>query len=275
MDSIAHLETSLATLVAASTPDLRRASRARLVAFVLGILLAGTVVLRRVASTQESTASATAQAASHERRLRRTLADPAIQAVPVFSRVIRRVLRRIPAGTAVTVAVDESGHTQYFRILVAALCYRGRAVPLAWVLWDGQQPHPEPYWTDCATLLDAVAAVLPAGLRVTVVGDRAYGCPAFTDLVQQRGWDYVVRVQRQTKLRQADGREIQLRDLLPQDHRWCRMEGHVFKKEKWRAAAVVGYWRRGCKDPLLLVTSLPAQWRVVTLYRQRTQIEIV
>jgi hypothetical protein len=29
------------------------------------------------------------------------------------------------------------------------------------------------YWADCAHLLDQAATILPAGLRITVIGDRA------------------------------------------------------------------------------------------------------
>jgi hypothetical protein len=64
-------------------PDLSRAARQRLTFFVLGVLLTGSIVLRRVATTQSHIGMGTVQAASHERRLRRTLNDPQLgQAVP-------------------------------------------------------------------------------------------------------------------------------------------------------------------------------------------------
>jgi hypothetical protein len=50
-------------------------------------------------------------------------------------------------------------------------------------------------------------------------------------LVSTRGWDYLVRVQGQTRLRLADTTETPLRDLLTQPgQRFCR-RGHVFKKQ--------------------------------------------
>jgi transposase, IS4 family len=74
------------------------------------------------------------------------------------------------------------------RTLAAALGYRGRALPLAWVRWPAQQPHPQASWTDCQTLLAQAAAILPAGPSVTALADRAFGCPAFTDLAAAHGW---------------------------------------------------------------------------------------
>ncbi len=272
--SIAHLHAAVETLLTDSAPSLAPATRQRLVFFVLGVLLAGTLVLRRVATTHALLDCTSVQAASHERRLRRTLNDPNLgQAEPVYRRVVRRVLQGLCPGQRVGVVLDESGHSDVVRVLLAALWYRGRAVPLAWVLWPAQQPHPQAYWTDCATLLQQVAMCLPPGLHVTVLADRAFGCPGFTDLVTAQGWHYLVRVQGQTRLRHADGREQALRTLLPQaGTRWCGT-GQVFKKQGWRAASVVAYWRAPCREPLLLVSSLPPQWDLVRQYRGRSAIE--
>lgn len=99
--------------------------------------------------------------------------------------------------------LDESGHSAVVRVLVAALWYRGRAVPLTGVLWPCYAPHPQSYWTDCADLLRQVATLLPEGVPVSVLADRAFGCPAFTDVVEAHGWQYVVRVQGQTRLVQS------------------------------------------------------------------------
>lgn len=274
MPSIAHLEQAVETLLVDSLPTLPRATRQRLVAFLLGVLLAGTVVLRRVATTQAHLTPETATAASHERRLRRTLNDAQLgPAVPLYGRVLRRVLRRLPATRRLTVILDESGHSTVSRVLLAALWYRGRAVPLTWVLWSLYTPHAQSYWADCAELLIQVAALLPTGVSVTVLADRAFGCPGFTDLVTAQGWQVVVRVQGQTRLRQADGSEQALRQVLPQaGTRWCGT-GQVFKKEGWRAASVVAYWRVGCREPLLLVSTLSAGWGLVRLYRLRGAIE--
>jgi hypothetical protein len=188
MPSITHVTTAVETLLH-ETMDVPRAARQRLVFFVLGVLVAGTIVLRRVAITQTHIGMRTVQAASHERRLRRILNDPQVeQAVPMYGRLVRRVLQRMLAGQRDWLIRDERGHSDVVRVLLAALWYRGRAIPLAWVLWHAQHPHAESSWTDCQTLLTQVAAILPDGVRVTVLADRAFGCPAFTNLDLIQGW---------------------------------------------------------------------------------------
>jgi hypothetical protein len=274
MTRIRHLTDAVETLLRESGDQLPRATRQRLVMFVVGVLLAGTIVLRRVATTQTHIGLGTAQAASHERRLRRILNDAQLgQAVPMYGRVVRRVLRRLRTGQRVWLILDESGHSDVVRVLLAAWWYRGRAVPLAWVLWPAQQPHDQTYWQDCEHLLSQVAAILPPGLQVTVLADRAFGCPGFTDLVVAQGWTYLVRVQGQTRLRHADGTEQSFQSLLPAaGTRWCG-SGHAFKKQGWRAVSVVASWRVPCREPLLLVSNLPPSWDLVRQYRLRAAIE--
>jgi hypothetical protein len=274
MSSIPHLTDAVETLLRAGDDPLPRATRQRLALFVVGVLLAGTVVLRRVATTQTHIALGAAQAASHERRLRRIVNDPQLgAAAPMDGRVVRRVLQRLRPDQRVWLIVDESGHSDVVRTLVAALWYRGRALPLAWVLWPAQQPHPQAYWTDCQTLLAQAAAILPAGQSVTVLADRAFGCPAFTDLVAAHGWQYLVRAQRQTCLRHDDGRMQAFSTLIPQaGTRWCG-RGQAFKKQGWRPVSVVASWRVGCPEPLLLVSNLPPAWDLVRQYRRRAAIE--
>lgn len=274
MASITHLQDAVESLLHESVSDLPRASRARLAFLLLGVLLAGSVVLRRIATTHAYHTPETAHAASHERRLRRTLNDAHLaQAVPLYGRVLRRVLRRLPTDQPLIVILDESGHSTVLRTLVAAVWYRGRAVPLAWVSWPCYAPHPQSYWEDCADLLATVKPLLPAGVPVTVLADRAFGCPGFTDLVLAQGWQFIVRVQGQTRLQQSDGTVQALNTLLTTPNTRWYGSGQVFKKEGWRAASVVAYWRAGCDEPLLLVSSLRASWTLVRHYRMRSAIE--
>jgi hypothetical protein len=273
MSSIPHLYTAVEQLLTDSQLDLTQAARQRLVCFVIGVLVAGTLVLRRVATTQAHIALGSAKPASHERRLRRTLNEPSLGAPPMYGRVVRRVLRRLPATQRLWLIVDERGHSDVVRVLLTALWYRGRALPLTWVIWQAQQSHDQSYWTDCATLLRQVASILPKAQPITVLGDRAFGCPAFTDLVVAQGWDFIVRVQGQTRLQHPDGSTQALRLLLAQPgSHWCG-RGQAFKKQGWRTVGVVGYWRVGCRDPLLLVTILAAGLDIVRQYRLRSAIE--
>ncbi|MFP4439252.1 MAG: transposase [Chloroflexaceae bacterium] len=273
MRSRAQLTTAVETVIR-ETMDRPQAARRRLVFLVIGVLVAGTIVLRHGATTPSHIGLGTVPAASHERRLRRILNDPKLrQAVPMDGRLVRRMLQRMSAGQHVWRILDASGHADVVRVLLAARWYRGRAIPLTWVLWRAQHPHAESSWTECHTLLAQVATILPAGVQVTVLDDRACGCPAFTDLVQAQGWDDLVRVPDQTRLRHADGRIQELRTLLSAaGTRWYGT-GHACKQQGWRPVSVVAYRRAPCRAPLLLVSRYPLSWDVVRQDRLRRAIE--
>lgn len=272
MSSIPHpLQCQIAMLLVNAQARLSTRARSRLSFVLWAVLLSGTVVQRQIASTVASIAPNDGDASSHERRLRRTIHDCRLTWEAVFAPLVRFVLRNL-TGT-VTVIVDETGHTDVVRVLTAAVWYQSRAIPLAWVVWKGQTPHDTSYWQDCQLLLDRVASVLPAQLTVIVVADRAFGCPAFLDPITAHGWHYVVRVQGQTRLKHNDGSEQPFKGKVnePGKHWWGRVR--VFKKQGWREATVVAYWRHGCSEPLLLVSSLALAMQSVRVYRWRSAIE--
>ena len=81
-------------------------------------------------------------------------------------------------------------------------------LPLVWTIYPANQPlKGEGFWQRVKRLLELVATILPQRVLVTVVADRAFGTPAFTDLVAAQGWDWVVRVQDQTLLRSQQSRK--------------------------------------------------------------------
>ena len=122
-------------------------------------------------------------------------------------------------------------------------------------------------------MLYEVITLLPGGVAVTVLADRAFGSPAFTDLVAQRGWHWIVRLQGQTRCRDRCGREQPVADLISQKGERRKMRGQVFKKGGWREASIIVYWGKRHTSSLCLATDLPPDWLIIHLYRRRFPIE--
>jgi hypothetical protein len=155
-----------------------------------------------------------------------------------------------------------------------AVWYRGRALPLAWTLWPANTPLAgEGFWVRIKALLRRVAGILPVHIPVTWLADRAFGTPAFTDLLALWGWHYVVRVQNQTAYRDRQGREGAVGRLVCLPKQRAKLRGQVFKKRGWREASVIVAWGRGHKHPLCLVSDLGTHWYLLRLYRRRSPIE--
>jgi len=143
-------------------------------------------------------------------------------------------------------------------------------LPLAWTSWPANQPLTGAgFWERIRQLLAHVARLLPAGVSITWLADRAFGTPHFTDMLGPYGWHWVVRVQDQTRYRDRTGREQRVRDLVRGPSQRAKGRGEVFKKQGWRSASVVAFWGRRHPAPLLLVSDQPIGWDMVALYRQR------
>jgi hypothetical protein len=159
-------------------------------------------------------------------------------------------------------------------MLTAAVWYRGRALPIAWAIWPANQPlEGDCFWQRVEALLSLVAELLPQNIPVIWLADRAFGCPAFIDLISNFNWNYVVRVQYQTKYKDRRGVEGQINQLVQRPGQRQKLRAQVFKKQGWREASIVAYWGIRHSSSVLLVSDLPPKWELIYLYRQRYPIE--
>jgi hypothetical protein len=239
---------------------------------VTGLLLARHTALPRIAA-QLRNVTPTAQADSIERRLRRILAHtdwmPAI-----FESVARVSLRRLPPGRCVLV-LDDTQQTTHCTLSMLALAYGGRALPLAWCRWSGQLHGA--YWKQLDQLFEQAQRLLPPQVQPVVLADRGLASPTLVKLVQQRGWDFLVRVQRDTTLRTMRPARSSPRLHLGELVTRCgapsiALDGWVFAKHSiWAHTAAV--WRAGHQEAWLLVSNLDLGTGLADLYAQRMQVE--
>ncbi|RPJ51900.1 MAG: IS4/IS5 family transposase [Chloroflexi bacterium] len=245
----------------------------RLTLLSLGIITAESAAPAKIAQAGQTLSGRGTQAESVERRLRRIVRDKRLDAASCYHPIVKAILRG--SGLEhITLVVDPS--LQEDRVVMVSIhaWYRGRSLPLVWTTWPANQPlEGEGFWQRIDALLSDVARLLPVGVTVTVLADRAFGSPAFTDLVAKRGWHWVVRVQGQTRCRDRCGRERPVADLIGGKGQRRKMRGSVFKKTGWREASVVVYWGRRHRSPLCLVSDLPPDWDIIDWYRHRFSIE--
>lgn len=214
-----------------------------------------------------------ASAESLERRIRRLENDPEMDISLCFHPFARAHLRY---GRPKELLLILDPTTQEDRLVMVsfAIWYRGRALPLAWAIWPGNTPlEGDGFWKRIEHLLDEVITLLPAGVQVTLMADRAFGCPVFIDMLSARGWHYVIRVQGQTVCRDRKGQERAVQSLVSYPGQRAKMRGQAFKKNGWRAASIVALWGRRHEKPLCLVSDLRPGWWLIDLYRRRYPIE--
>ena len=155
-----------------------------------------------------------------------------------------------------------------------ALDYGGRAVPLAWCRWSGRLQGT--YWAQIDGLFAQAERILPAHVQPLVLADRGLASPTLIRLIQQRGWDYLVRVQRDTTVRTDSRRRsprVHLGELIDQPGQASvTRDGWIFGRGAlW--AHTVAVWRRGYQEPWLLVSNLDLGVAMADVYAQRMHVE--
>ena len=254
----------------ACVPDLGVWPRLRLALLVTGLLLARHAALPRAAA-QLRRVTPSAQADSIERRLRRTLADTALDAPRIFERFARASLQGLPAGRYLLL-LDDTEQTSHCQLSTLALAYGGRALPLAWCRWTG--PLHGAYWRQIEQVFCQAARLLPPHIRPVVVADRGIASPRLIRLIQSHGWDYLLRARANTILRLPDQqRGVRLSRLLTEPGGPdVVLTGWLYQSHPiW--THVVGVWRRGHQEPWLLMSNLDLGLRLVDLYARRMQVE--
>ena len=245
----------------------------RLTLLVVGMIRAKSAAPARVAQAVHELRLTEASAESTERRLRRLENDSQVTASQCFHPFARQHLL-LGHPQQLILILDPTLQEDRVVMLSAAVWYRGRALPVAWTLWPANTPlQGLSFWQRVAALLDLVATILPAGIPVTWLADRAFGTTSFTDLVTAREWHYVVRVQGQTRYQDCLGRSQAISTLVPHHGARCKLRGQVFKSSGWRVASVVAYWGPRHRQPLCLISDLPPHWHLMGLYRRRYPIE--
>jgi len=245
--------------------------RQRLALLVTGLLLARHTALPRLAA-QLRRVTPTAHADSIERRLRRTLADPTL-ATAVFEALVRTSLRGLPAGRCLLL-LDDTQQTTHCILSTLALAYGSRALPLAWCRWSGKLHGT--YWQQIDHLFDEAARLLPPQVQPVVVADRGIASPMLIRLIQQHGWDYVVRVTADTTMRvpEQPNQVVRLGQVLTEPSRVVvHLTGWVFQRRRQVWASVLISWQPGHTDAWLLVSNLALGRELAHLYARRMQVE--
>ena len=209
---------------------------------------------------------------SKAKRLRRWLSNPKVRVRdwyhPVASDLLKqaaqscRRIRLIVDGTRIG-----SGH----QLLMVALAYRRRALPLVWTWVRHKRGHSSA--RKQKALLSYVKQLMPANIPVVVVGDSEFGAVSVLKALESWQWGYVIR---------QTGRHTW---RYPEGSVWHRFDSLVERGERhWLAQVIfcqtdpfctnlVAYWRASAPRPWLLTTNLDDPLLALRLYKCRMWIE--
>src|SRR3954471_21224432 len=133
----------------------------------------------------------------------RLLSNAKLEAWDVFATWVPEM---VGARPEIVVAMDWTGYEADGQATLALtlVTRHGRATPLVWlsVLKDELTEARNDYEDAC---LRRLAAVLPEGVRVTVLADRGFADTKLFGFLDELGFGYVIRLKGNTRVQAADG----------------------------------------------------------------------
>jgi len=151
--------------------------------------------------------------------------------------------------------VDETTLSTHVRVMMVGVAYHACAIPLIWRTYDPYDYPEEGQVQLLMDLLDHLRHLLPPSARALLLADRGLGTsPDWQQRLSATGWDYLLRVQRSTRVRVPGHKPQPPRRLVGYGQRWTgRVE--VFKKAGWQWKGVYLMWELGYAEPWCLFSN--------------------
>ena len=238
-----------------------------LAAFSLGLGLAQRCALSAVAGKLYSVGNVE----TVERRLRRFIGNSNLELAGCCQMLSRWALGSLKVKGPLVLLVDETSLQEHLKVMVVALAYRGKAIPLAWRCYR-QDEWPAGQVQLITDLFRWVGEGVPEGKTVLVEADRGIGnSPQLLEAIEAMGWHYLVRVTKGVHLILEEGGETEYGSLVTRAGETWGGEVHAFKKAGWRRCWALAKWGRGHKEPWLLLTNYPkasAEWYGIRMWEE-------
>ena len=247
-----------------------RVTRVRNLAWLLvGIYQSRSVHLSKIALKIQGKA----KTLSITKRLSRFLSNPKVQVRAWYRPIAERLLQAMGETVGeIRLIVDGSKVGFGHQLLMVAVAYRRRAIPIAWTWVKGSKGHST--GDKQIALLKYVREMIPANTPVLLVGDSEFGSVDVIRAIESWKWSYVLR-QKGSHLVKLEG-----------TNNWVRFDALVTKagQSHWLGRGLLtakhaypanhlAHWESKEKTPWLLATNLPSRREALRAYRRRMWIE--
>lgn len=208
---------------------------------------------------------------SRVKRLSRWLDNEQIKEEVYFLPYAEILLNCLALETLVLV-MDGSGMGRGCCALMLHVIYRGRALPLAWVVRKCPKGHaPEALHIE---LVELVRDLIPEGTKVVFLGDGEFDGIGLQDTMNEAGWFYACRTAKSTVVR-WEGVKFNL-DLLDNSIKpgmLIELKEVQFTRDAYGPVMVLCCWAKDEVDPLYLVSNLSSSEEAIKYYQKRFRIE--
>lgn len=235
---------------------------------VVGLYLGRHVYLSRIVAKWP----VRAKLVSLTRRLSRFLDNGAVVVRDWYEAIARQWLAAAGAAGEIHLIIDGSKVGFGHQLLMVGLAYRRRAVPLAWTWVKGVKGHSS--GATQLALLRYVYTLVPAGARVSLVGDSEFSRLETLRQFRAWGWSYALRVRGNWRVCAYHSRTwVPFESLVSAPGEQVWWEKARFTQKFGERVNLLAYWAPGEKEPWLLVTNLPTAKYTRQHYARRMWVE--
>ena len=207
------------------------------------------------------------------RRLSRFLSNPAVRVREWYATIAKNLLQSMAQTVGeIRLIADGTKVGFHHQLLIIALAYRRRALPIAWT------------WVRCAkghssahkqlALLAYVRGLIPAGVPVLLVGDSEFGAVPVIRQLEKWHWSYVLRQKANHQVKLAGSHHWQrLGDLIHHPGQSIWLGPALLTAKYAHPVNLLLHWKVGEDEPWLLATNLPSRRETLRAYRRRMWIE--
>lgn len=250
-------------------PDVRITRLRNFVWLMVGIYQSRSVHLGAIASQIPGRA----KGLSIVRRLSRFLANPGVRVRQWYAPIAQGLLASMAHTVGeIRLVTDGTKVGFHHQLLMVAIAYRRRALPLAWT------------WVPCArghssackqrALLAYVRGLIPQGVPVTLVGDSEFGAVSVIQQVERWHWRYVLRQKASHQVQLLNSPSWQpLEELMEGPGQSLWLGPALLTRQHAYPVHLLVHWKAGEDKPWLLATNWPSRGETLRAYRRRMWIE--
>ena len=173
-------------------------------------------------------------------------------------------------------AIDGSTVGRGCVALMVSVIYKGRALPIAWLVREGKKGHfPEQMHIE---LIEQVKNLVPPGLEVVLVGDGEFDGIDLQQTLhgdeEEGDWSYVCRTALNTTAT-LGGQDFRLDAMgaLIKPGNWVALEKVYVTSEAYGPVTTICWWGRGYDAPIYLVTNMKDAEQACRYDQKRFRIE--
>ena len=237
----------------------------------LAALISGIVGAKRVSLPEVAAKVPDAtKPVSRERRFRRFVANDNISYSIYFTPFVTPLLSTLADIRPLTIIFDGSTVGRGCVALVASVCYKGRALPIAWLVREGKKGHfPEAMHLE---LLGEVQAMIPPQAEVVFLGDGEFDGTELFEQIQSAGWHFVCRTAH-NRILSEEGERFRFSDLDVGSEPYVLLPGITYSAKDYGPLQAVLWHEAPYKDPVYLITNMDLAGEAIWYYRKRFRIE--